>query len=841
MEDYEKLGVFYLGRQYDLENKQAQEHLILYDSKDLVTHAVCVGMTGSGKTGLCIGLIEEAAIDNVPAILIDPKGDLSNLLLTFPQLRGEDFLPWINLDDARQKNLSPQEFADQQAELWRNGLAKWGQSGERIQRLRDAADFCIYTPGSNAGIPVSIMKSFASPGARVLEDNELLRERISTTVTSLLGLLGVEADPLQSREHILLSTILDSAWRQGQDLDLAALIQQVQSPPLTKIGVLDLESFYPAKDRFGLVLMLNNLLASPGFNAWMEGQPLDIGQILYTPAGKPRIAIFSIAHLSDAERMFFVSLLLNQVLGWMRAQSGTTSLRAILYMDEIFGYLPPLGNPPSKMPMLTLLKQGRAFGLGVVLATQNPVDLDYKALSNTGTWFVGRLQTERDKARLLDGLEGAAATTGTQFDRQTMETILSGLGSRVFLMNNTHEDAPVLMQTRWALSYLRGPLSRDQIKTLMDPIKNASPALASPTLAQQPAGPAIAGQPPTAVAVAPTPTPAIGIPVPASPASTGPATASLPPALPPDIASFYIPTRGSAPAGSKLLYRPAILGAARVTFSDAKAKVDTTQDLVYTTPVTDQVIAVDWANAQEAGVALGDLEKSSQSGAQYADLPAVAMQSRSYNTWSKDFTTWLYGNQRLEVLRSPSTGSVSNPGETERDFRIRLKQESRENRDGTVEKLRQKYASKFNTLQDRLRRAQQSVEREAAQAKQAEFQTAISFGATLLSAFTGRKAISGTSLGRATTAARGVSRSMEQRKDIDRAKDTAEAIQKQMKDLQDQFDSEVAALQSKIDPMTEELQTLAVRPKKTDISVQLLALVWAPYWVDAQGVANQAW
>jgi hypothetical protein len=841
MEDYEKLGVFYLGRQYDLENKQAQEHLILYDSKDLVTHAVCVGMTGSGKTGLCIGLIEEAAIDNVPAILIDPKGDLSNLLLTFPQLRGEDFLPWINLDDARQKNLSPQEFADQQAELWRNGLAKWGQSGERIQRLRDSADFCIYTPGSNAGIPVSIMKSFASPGARVLEDNELLRERISTTVTSLLGLLGVEADPLQSREHILLSTILDSAWRQGQDLDLAALIQQVQSPPLTKIGVLDLESFYPAKDRFGLVLMLNNLLASPGFNAWMEGQPLDIGQILYTPAGKPRIAIFSIAHLSDAERMFFVSLLLNQVLGWMRAQSGTTSLRAILYMDEIFGYLPPLGNPPSKMPMLTLLKQGRAFGLGVVLATQNPVDLDYKALSNTGTWFVGRLQTERDKARLLDGLEGAAATTGTQFDRQTMETILSGLGSRVFLMNNTHEDAPVLMQTRWALSYLRGPLSRDQIKTLMDPIKNASPALASPTLAQQPAGPAIAGQPPTAVAVAPTPTPAIGIPVPASPASTGPATASLPPALPPDISNFYIPARGSAPAGSKLLYRPAILGAARVTFSDAKAKVDTSQDLVYTTPVTDQVIAVDWANAQEAGVALGDLEKSSQSGAQYADLPAVAMQSRSYNTWSKDFTTWLYGNQRLEVLRSPSTGSVSNPGETERDFRIRLQQESRETRDGTVEKLRQKYASKFNTLQDRLRRAQQSVEREAAQAKQAEFQTAISFGATLLSAFTGRKAISGTSLGRATTAARGVSRSMEQRKDIDRAKDTAEAIQKQMKDLQDQFDSEVAALQSKIDPMTEELQTLAVRPKKTDISVQLLALVWAPYWVDAQGVANQAW
>jgi hypothetical protein len=836
MEDYEKLGVFYLGRQYDLEQKQAQEHLILYDSKDLVTHAVCVGMTGSGKTGLCIGLIEEAAIDSVPAILIDPKGDLSNLLLTFPQLRGEDFLPWINLEDARQKNLSAQDFANQQAELWRNGLAKWGQSGERIQRLRDSADFRIYTPGSNAGFSVSILNSFAAPGARILEDNELLRERISTTVTSLLGLLGIEADPLQSREHILLSNILDSAWRQGQNLDLAALIQQVQSPPLAKIGVLDLETFYPAKDRFALVLMLNNLLASPGFNAWMEGQPLDIGQILYTPEGKPRIAIFSVAHLSDAERMFFISLLLNQVLGWMRTQSGTTSLRAILYMDEIFGYLPPLSNPPSKLPMLTLLKQGRAFGLGVVLATQNPVDLDYKALSNTGTWFIGRLQTERDKARLLDGLEGAAATTGTQFDRQTLETILSGLGNRVFLMNNTHEDAPALMQTRWALSYLRGPLSRDQIKTLMEPLKAAPIEQAAPKPAPQPTG-----SPSAAAVTAPAFAQEASGPVTAAPASSSPMAVDQPPALPPDISNFYIPVRGSAPSGAKVLYRPVILGAARLTFSDTKAKVDSTQDLVYTTPITDQVIAVDWANAQEAGVALGDLEKNGQSGARYADLPAEAMQSRSYNAWSKDFATWLYGNQRLEVLRSPSTGSVSKPGESERDFRIRLQQEARETRDESVEKLRQKYALKFTTLQERQRRAQQAVEREAAQAKQAELQTAISFGATLLSAFTGRKTVSRSTLGRATTAARGVSRSMEQRQDIDRAKDTVEAIQKQMKDLQDRFDAEVAALQSKTDPMTEELQTLAIRPKKSDISVQLLALVWSPYWLDAQGATSQAW
>jgi hypothetical protein len=432
MEDFEKLGAFYLGHSYDLQTKQLGESLVLYDSKDLVTHAVCVGMTGSGKTGLCIGLLEEAAIDGVPSIVIDPKGDLSNLLLTFPQLIGNDFLPWINQEDAKKKNLTEGEYADQQAQLWKKGLHDWGQGGDRIQRLRDSADFVIYTPGSSAGISVSILKSFAAPNQTVLDDVELLRDRINTTATSLLGLLGIQADPIQSREHILIATILNRFWPEGKDVDLESLIGQIQDPPITKIGVLDLESFYPSKDRFGLVMALNNLIASPGFSAWMEGEALDIGQILHSPSGKPKVSIFSIAHLGDAERMFFVSLLLNQVLGWMRAQSGTTSLRAILYMDEIFGYFPPVANPPSKLPLLTLLKQARAFGLGIVLATQNPVDLDYKGLANTGTWFIGRLQTERDKQRVIEGLEGAAASQGSNFDRSNMEQTLAGLGSRVF-------------------------------------------------------------------------------------------------------------------------------------------------------------------------------------------------------------------------------------------------------------------------------------------------------------------------------------------------------------------------------------------------------------------------
>jgi hypothetical protein len=813
MENYEKLGSFYLGRVYDMNASKTTDELLLYDSKDLVTHAVCVGMTGSGKTGLCISLIEEAAIDGVPSILIDPKGDLTNLLLTFPNLAGQDFLPWINLDDAQQKGLTPEAYANQQAAMWKNGLASWGEDGARIQRLREAADFLIYTPGSNAGIPISILKSFAAPPQAILEDSELLQDRIGTTVTSLLGLVGIEADPVQSREHILLSTIFDTSWRQGQDLDLAMIIHQVQNPSITKIGVLDLESFYPSKDRFALVLALNNLLASPGFSAWLQGTPLDIGQILYTPTGKPRVAIFSIGHLSDPERMFFVSLLMNQVLGWMRGQSGTTSLRAIVYMDEIFGFLPPTANPPSKLPMLTLLKQARAFGVGMVLATQNPVDLDYKALSNAGTWFIGRLQTERDKARLLDGLDSAAASSGTHFDRSQIEDLLSRLGNRVFLMNNTHEDKPEIFQSRWALSYLRGPLTRDQIKSLMDPLK----ASVSIGTVQNPVSQAM----------------------PASPVSAATNT-TQPAPLPPDVPNFYLPTRGSAPSGSKLSYQPKILGAAKINFSDSKTNTSQSESKVYVTAVTGNAIPVTWDDSQEINIPATDLEKSPQGNALFGELPSVAAQSKNYTGWNRDFNNWLYGTQKVELLSSPSLHAVSQPGETEPAFRIRLQQSSREQRDEMVAQLRNKYASKIAVLQDRLRRAQQAEAKQAEQAKQAKIQTALSFGSTLLSAFTGRK-ISSSTISKASSAFKGVGRAMNESKDVALAGDTVAAVQQQLTDLQTEFNNETQALQQKIDPSTEAFDTVVVKPNKSDIQVQLVALVWTPYWQDSQGSLTPAW
>ena len=819
MQDFEKLGVFYLGRPYDLAKKKPKAGWLLYDSKDLVTHAVCVGMTGSGKTGLCLAILEEAAIDGIPAIIIDPKGDLSNLLLTFPNLQGTDFLPWINEDDGRKKGLAPTDYAAQQAEMWKKGLASWGQDGERIQRLKDAADFAIYTPGSHAGLPVSILKSFGAPSQDILDDAELLQERVSTTVTSLLGLLGVEADPIKSREHILLSTILSTAWKQSHDLDLALLIQQIQTPPVSKVGVLDLDSFFPSKERFAFAMKLNNLLAAPGFATWLEGEALDIDPILHTSNGKPRMAIFSIAHLNDAERMFFVTLLLTQMVAWMRSQSGTTSLRALLYMDEIFGYFPPVSNPPSKLPLLTLLKQARAFGVGVVLATQNPVDLDYKGLANTGTWFIGRLQTERDKARVLEGLEGASASAGQKFDRQRMEQTLAGLGTRIFLMNNVHEDQPVVFETRWCLSYLRGPLTRAQIKTLMAARKErgsrghvrSSEARASDLN-----------------------------PAPAALTSRV-SSINVRQALPPDIPQHFIPVRSTQPTDSTLLYQPMLLGAGQVRFTDAKAGVDATHDVMALAPITNAAIAVNWDDMRAIDVPLVDLEPSPQSSAQFGELPPAANKAKNYEMWRKDFLNWLYRNQKLNILKSRSLNQIANPGESERDFRVRLQQVGREQRDQETDRLRKTYAPKIAVLQERIRRAEHVKEREAEQAKAAYVQTAISVGATLLGAFLGRKTVSANTIGRATTAARGVGRSIKESQDAARAGETIGTLKAQLQDLEGEFTRETEALAAKMDPLTETLDTITIKPNKSNITVKLVTLTWTPHWKDQSGKLTQAW
>jgi hypothetical protein len=485
--------------------------------------------------------------------------------------------------------------------------------------------------------------------------------------------------------------------------------------------------------------------------------------------------------------MFFVSLLLNQTLAWVRAQSGTTSLRAILYMDEIFGYFPPVANPPSKRPLLTLLKQARAFGMGVVLATQNPVDLDYKGLANTGTWFIGRLQTERDKARLLDGLQGASGESGARFDRAQMERALSALGSRLFMMNNVHEDAPEVFESRWTMSYLRGPLTRNQIQIVMAG-RRAAPATVP---AQSPAKP-----------------------------SGTPAR----PVLPSEIAQYFIPVRGALP--DSVTYRPMLLGVAQTHFIDAKTGVDEKRDVIAATPVSSEAVAVNWDDATELDIGPDDLEKEPVANAAFVELPPAAANPKNYAAWNRGFASWLFRMQKLNLFRCASLDRLSKPGESERDFRVRLQQAAREERDRQAEELKKDYAPKLAALDERKRRAEQAVDREKGQAQQQTLQTAVSVGTALLGAFLGRKTLSMATLNRAATAARAAGRYRKEAGDVERAGETVEAVQKQIDDLNAAFKAHVDGLQSKVDPASEPLETVTVRPKKTNITVRLVALGW---------------
>jgi hypothetical protein len=808
--DYEKLGLFYLGKQIDPDTRQRADVPVLYDASDLVTHAVIVGMTGSGKTGLGIGLMEEAAIDGVPVLAVDPKGDLANLLLTFPGLSAGEFAPWINADEARAAGLEPEAFAAAEAAKWSKGLSEWNEDGSRIQRLKDAAEFAVYTPGSLTGRPLSIVRSFAAPPAAILEDPDLLGDRVNTATTSVLTLAGVDAEPLRSREHVLVSSLFAEAWKAGRDLDLAGLIAAVQQPPFQRVGVLDLESFYPSKDRFGLAMQLNRLLAAPGFAGWLQGEPLDIGRLLYTADGKPRVAVVSIAHLDDHERMFFVSLLLNELVGWMRAQRGTSSLRALVYFDEIIGFLPPVANPPSKAPLLTLLKQARAFGVGMALATQNPVDLDYKALSNCGTWMLGRLQTERDKSRVLDGLEGAAAGTGIGVDRRSMDQLLSSLGKRIFLLHNVHEKQPVLFETRWTLSYLRGPLGRDELRRL---IGNG------PSAAQS----AAAGE----VRSAGTPAPAEAVPDSRGPGESAPSLApagvqaSTPPILDPAIRQFFAPGAGST-------YAPYLVGVARVTYSDAKLGIDETREVTVMTPIADAAVAVNWDQAEPAGFTAGHLETTPRPGFSFQPLPGAAARARAYATWEKDFGRWAAHSQTVELLRSARAGLTSMPDESERDFRIRLQTALREGRDQAVQKAREKHASKIQAAEDRLRRARAAVDREAQQASESKVSAAVSLGATVLGALLGRKVVSASTIGRATTAARGAGRVSKESADVGRAQENVAALEARLAELQSALEADLQAASAAWDPSSDTLERVIVKPKRGGVSVQLLALCWSP-------------
>jgi hypothetical protein len=790
MQDFEKLGLFYLGRDDD------QKNLVLYDSKDLTTHAVIIGMTGSGKTGLGIGLLEEAAMDRIPVIAIDPKGDIGNLMLSFPELDGEQFRPWVDSRQAGKAHETVGEYATEVAGRWRKGLEQWGQDGERIRTLRENADFSIYTPGSSAGLPISVLQSFTCPPDIIKQDKDLYREKIAATATSVLALMGIAADPITSREHILISNLLEHRWDEGDGLDLPGLITLIQRPPFSRIGVMDVDDFYPEKDRLALAMQLNNLLASTGFEAWMEGEPLDAATLLYTGSGKPRVSIMSIAHLSENERMFFVTMLLNQVLTWMRTQPGTGSLRAIIYMDEVFGYLPPTANPPSKTLFLTLLKQARAYGVGLVLATQNPVDLDYKALSNTGTWFIGRLQTERDKMRVLEGLEGANGGKG--FDKAAMERTLAGMGKRRFLLHNVHEAEPVVFNTRWTMSYLAGPLTRTQIRLLMkDRRVQALAATASKSKARLQAGHIDQ-------------------------------TSSQAPSPPSGIEQYFIRPERPLPEDEAPDYLPMVLGVADVAYSNARYHVDAEHRLVIVTPIDEGPVSLDWSEGEDLDNGLDRLQKTPIEDAGYAPLPAPAANAKSFREWERLFKRWIRTERCIILYRSQTFRLTSEAGEAEGAFRARLQTLAHEKRDAKVDKLRDRYDGKLATLQNRLMRANQTLEKEEAQAHQSTIDTVISFGTALFGAFMGRKAISVTNTRRMGSAAKKASRSRKEYGDIGRAKETIAAVEEQIKTMEDKLQNEIDELNTGYDSQEEELKEIVVRAKAADIHIHLLGLGWMP-------------
>ncbi len=779
MNDYEKLGLFYLGKHYDAANQKViDDSLLMYDSKDLVTHGVCMGMTGSGKTGLCVSLLEEAAIDNIPIIAIDPKGDLVNLFLTFPSLTKEEFLPWVSPDEASQKGISVDDLATQKADMWRKGLADWGQPPERIQMFADSAERMLYTPGSSSARPISILKSFTRPAD--MEDFEAVADRVSTLVSGLLGLLDIEADPLTSQEHILLSNIIQSEWMAARDVPIEQLIALIQDPPMTKIGAFDVEAYYPKKERFKLATSVNNLIASPQFAVWTKGESINIDNLFYTKDGKPRISVLSIAHLDDKERMFFVTLLLNELVSWMRVQNGTSSLRCLLYMDEIFGYLPPVANPPSKRLFLTLLKQARAFGLGLLLATQNPGDLDYKALSNVGTWFIGRLQAERDKEKVLEGL----VTANSGADAGEISKQLSGLDKRVFMLNNTSDSEPVLFHTRWALSYLAGPIMRNRFKEIIGDVPEPQTS--------ENAGAAGA---------------AAGMGAASAPA---PAAVSTRPVLSPDIAQTFVP-------GSGTVYEPQIIGIADVIYSEKTLGISVTKRQKLLTNLSTHV---DWANNMPLDFELEELEKEPRDGIGFADLN-TEVSAKAIKIWETDFKQWLYNGNPLVAFTCPSLEEVSQPDEDERAFRVRISQQAREQRDSFLERIRDDYEKEIESLTKQRARAEAKAATQQAQASSATMGTVISVGTSILGSLFGSRR----GYGGIASSAQKLNTTMRERGEAEAAAKEIVEVDAKLADIEAVINKKLADYQN---ADTVEIVPVQINPNKTDINVREVSLAWVP-------------
>ncbi len=819
-------GKFYIGRTYDPKGKKTLSDLTLYDPDDLTTHGVVVGMTGSGKTGLCIDILEEAALNGIPALLLDPKGDLANLLLHFPDLAAQDFETWIDADQARREGKSIQDFAADLAELWKSGLHDWGIEPERIARVRDAVQYAIYTPGSDAGLPISVLASLKAPQIPWDDNRELLREKISSTVTALLSLVGIETDPVRSREHIIVSNIFEHAWHAGQDLDLVSIIRQIQTPPFERLGALELDQFFPKEDRFEMAMALNNLLASPTFQEWMEGDQLDIERLLWTPEGKPRHTVFYMAHLSDAERMFFTTLLLTALEAWVRLQSGSPSLRAMLYFDEIFGFLPPVANPPSKEPILRLLKQARAFGFGLLLATQNPVDLDYKALSNAGTWFVGRLQTEQDKARLLDGLEGATAEQGG-FNRAKVDKLISALGKRVFLLHNVHEKEPTVFQTRWAMAYLKGPITRTQLDDL-NAMVGAKPApvfteAAAPAPAE--ARPSVRPPRPTVAAVLAT----------RPPVPDGVEEVFLPNNLTIDEALGAVGKEGVQAKSAGMVYRPALLAQAQVYYLDRTRGIDHEQVVTSLTVEPERRGIVRWEDALTSPVDRSSLASSPAAEAQFADIHSPLNDAKELNRLEKDFLDYVYHSAELRLPSNAALKLVASPGTPTEDFRAQCSEAARKERDAAAAKVKQQYKKKIDAIHKKLSKEERELAQDQAELSARKMEEMATHAENVFGLFTGsrsRRRVSSSLTKRRLTS--------QAKADVEESVEAIAAFRQELEALELEMAEELDDVNEHWEDVADDIEETTVKPLKKDVRVEVFSVAWFPHWqIEVGGEASE--
>ena len=784
-------GKLYLGGSPD---KGMDEPLFL-KSSNLTTHGVIVGMTGSGKTGLGIILLEEILLSGLPTLILDPKGDMGNLFLTFPDLAPSSFKPWLSEQEADRDGVSIDELAKSKASFWSKGLSSWGIDADRIKRLRERSAFSLYTPGSTAGIPLNIVGSLKAPSGK--DDMESLRDEVEGFVSSLLALVGIDSDPISSREHILLANLIEHAWNQGHDLDLPLLVGQIQNPPIRKLGVIDIDSFFPKKDRQALALRINGLLASPSFGAWMEGPPLDINDLLYTPEGKPKAAILSMAHLSDEERQFVVTLVLAKLITWMRTQPGTDDLRALVYMDEVFGFVPPTKAPPSKKPILTILKQARAFGVGMVLSTQNPVDIDYKALSNTGTWMIGRLQTERDKARLMDGLTAASGES----DIKEIDRMISGLQKRQFMYHSTKSSAPELFSTRWAMSYLKGPLTREEIAELTT---NAPERQVQQEL--------------TSTGAAPTT------------AIDDSASSVIPPVAPSIPIRFLHPAadwravQNIKPNSNR--FAAAIAAKVLLLYDDTPSKIRHDEEweaVLY--PLTDRIsmedsVAVDYDDR--------DFLDETPKDATF-ELPEASIDAEKYfKKISKDLADYLYRNRTVTVYRNPALKLYSRVGESREDFEERCSKQAEDQEDAAASKLRDTFEKRIKRTRDMLERAEDRLEELEVDHKARKTDEILSGVGTVVSLFLGGKRSSrklATELRRASSKRKQTSKTNQQ---IESATNRVDERLAQLEDLENELADKLLALDDEWEAKAREIEELEIGLEKTDIRVDEITLVWIP-------------